>query len=358
MFKTIKIGDVNPEEPDDVIYYNINIPNRDKDIIPANFNQISNVPILNNPSEYFVSIVRFGFLGSGIPIFTFKDDTYYITLSYDGYDATHPVVYDPEINPVDPSFSNTVFSYNHFMYMINKTFDTCFADLKLNKPLAPPTEAPYIQFNPENDLCSLYFQTLYDPDVAGEETIKVYFNNVLYYFFDNWFIVREGLQSPDYKDYRFIIHDCKNNRIESDPNNTNISALNPYYKNQQEYSTLYNFSDTKTISFKSCLFPTAPEYTQTSTNQVLAGEKILTDFEPIQSLSDPSGFRGYIQYYANGAYRLINMTTTTPLKNIDLQITYKDELGVDQPLGIPRNSSCSVKLMFIKKSLYRSTYPK
>lgn len=353
MDKRIRISDIHPEEPDDVIYYNIVIPNTTQDLIPANYNQIANIPILDKPSDYFLSIVRFSFLGSGIPIFNFKEDSYYITLRYNGEDFTFPIVYDPIIDPLNNN--NTVFSYNHFMTMINNTFETAFNALKTVYPLAPPTEAPYMSYNPLNYLCTLYCQTLYDEDVAGP-TIEIYFNNILYYFFDNFYVIRVGEQSPDYKDYKFVITNLRNNLIQSDANNPDIDAGNQYYKNEQEYPTLYNFSDTKTISFKSCLFPTAPEFTQTNTNQVLAGEKILTDFEPLQSFSDPSGFRGYIQYFPQGSYRLINLTSNSPLKNIDLQISYKDEFNNDYPLLIPRNSTVTVKLMFIKKSLYRSIY--
>lgn len=338
---------------DDVIYYNISIPNNTRDRMTANFNQISQVPVLSNPSDYFTSIVRFSIPGAGIPIFRFIDDSYQITLSFGGFDATVPMIYS-NVSPLEPG-EQLVFSYNHFADMMNTAFQTAFTNLQ-GLTAIPVSTAPYFKYDPSTFTFSLYCETNYDPDVLGGPTVEIYFNNILYYLFDNFFIVRTGNQSPDYKDYRFVITNLGNNLIQSDPNNPLITALNPYYKNTQEYSTTYNFSDVKTIIFKSCLFPTQTEYSQTNFNQVLQSEQILTDFEPLQSLGDPSGFRGVIQYFASGSYRLINMTTNQPLYKFDLQISYSDELGNEYPLFIPRNSSVTVKLMFIKKSLYRSTY--
>ena len=342
------------EKPDDIIYYNIFIPNNDKDGIPAVYNQITQVDILKNPSEYFLSIARFSIPGQGIPILTFKNNEYFVTLSYGGSDFTTALIYSPDIDILDDR--QTIFSYQHFLDLINTALLTSFNALKLAFPLSPPTQAPYMQYNSSTLLCSLYCQQTYNATIAGAPTIEIYFNNSLYYQFDNFYVIRYGEQRVDKKDYLFVIKNMYNNAITSDINNPLITALNPYFKITQEYSTLFNFSDTQSIIFKSCLFPISPEFSQTTQNQVVAGELILTDFEPLQSLSDPSGFRGYLQYYASGAYRLINLTTISPLRNIDLQITYKDELGNQYPLIIPKNTSVTVKLVFIKKSLYKSTY--
>jgi hypothetical protein len=352
MNRTIRIGDIETRQelPDDVIYYNIIIPNTTNDLVVAKYNQISQVPILNKPDDYFMAIVRFGIPGSGIPIFIFDDNTYFITLKYNGTPFTFPIIYN------NVRSNHTIYSYNSFIDMINTTFQTAFSALKAEFPGAPPTEAPFMQYNSQTLLCSLYCQTSYDPVVAGESTIEIIFNNILYYFFDNFYTLRIGTQALNKQDYQFVINNVHNNLITSDINNLQITSMNPYYKFQQEYSTLYEFSDIKTISFASCLFPSSPEYAPTVQNQILSSEKILVDFEPLQSLSDPSGFRGVLQYYANGIYRLINLTSNSPLNTFDLQIYYKDNLGNTYPLEIPRNSSVSVKLAFIKKTLYKSTY--
>lgn len=353
MNKIIKVSDIE-SNTNDVSYFNISIVNNDVDRKKAIYNQILQVPLLNNPNEYFLSIVRFSIPGQGIPIFFFRENKYHVVLRYGGVDFQTPVIYSPNINPL--LNDNTIYSYNSFITMINTALLTSFNALKVAFPGAPPTEAPYMQYNAQTLLCSLYCQQSYDPVVAGAPTIEIYFNNILYYFFDNFFIIRTGNQDPSYKDYKFVITNQRNNAITSDINNPAITGGNPYYKFEQEYSTTYNWNDTKTISFKSGLFPVASEYVRTGQNQTVASEKILTDFEPIQSLSDPSGFRGVLQYQAQGVYRLIDIASQNPLKSIDLQITYKDELGDDHDLYIPHGSSITVKIAFIKKSLYKSTY--
>lgn len=362
MNKSVKISDLEKKQknPDDIIYYNITIPNNTVDQVQATYNQILQVPILDNPEDYFLSIIRFTIPGASIPILRFPPPTdlsgsYYVTLSYGGNDYTTQLQWINTDTTI-PTPTYEVFSYTTMLKIINNALKTSFDNLKLANPGAPPTEEPFMQYEPQTLLFSLYCQTLYDPVVAGGPTIEIYLNNILYYFFGNFPVIRTGNQAANKKDYQFIITDFRNNLISSDVNNPQITNLNQYYKIEQDYSTLYNFGDLTTISFKSCLFMTAPEYTQTSQNQTVTNQKILTDFEPSVSLSDPSGFRSYIQYYPQGQYRLINLTTNQPLKSIDLQITYKDRFGREYYVNIPRNSSVSVKFAFIKKSLYYSTF--
>jgi hypothetical protein len=354
------------ESPDDLIYYNIVIPNNTVDLLPATYNTITQIPILTDPSQYFVTISRFSIAGSGVPIFYFRDNgldpsdplytsEYVITLSYNGTDFKQYVKYDINIDTVNPSL-RTVYSYKLFILYLNRAFQLAFNDLKTAFPLAPPTEAPYMQYDASGNLCTLYTQTSYDDTVTLSPTIEIYMNNILYYFWDNFPVQRVGNQLANFKDYKFLIRNFGSDLIQSDVNNPLITSTNQYYRIVQDYSSLYYWNDAKTITFKSCLFPTAGEYAPTTQNQTVTSEKILTDFEPIQSLSDPSGFRGVLQYSAQGVYRLINLTSNSPLKNLDLQITYKTELGEEYPLLIPRNQSVTVKLIFIKKSLYKSTY--
>jgi len=358
----------NQKLPDDIIYYNIAISNSTVDFMPAVYNQIAQVPILEKPDEYFMTITRFSIPGQSIPIFHFLKSSvdkplngYWLSLTYLNQTFSTELIYFPEIDTTNyTGDNNTIYSYNAFVNMMNVAMQTCYTAvlnycIEESLPAPPQTEAPFFQYNAVNHLVSLYCQTSYDPAVSGllnQMTISM--NNILYYFFNNFFVQRVGDQSPNHRDYDFIITNQHNNYITSDTNNPDITF--PYYKNQQEYPTLYNWNDSTTITFTSCLFPTSAEYAPTTQNQVLNSEKILTDFEPLQTLSDPSGFRGYLQYYASGPYRLINLTTNSPLTNIDLQVFYKDELGNTYPLIINRNSTLSVKIAFIKKSLYKATY--
>lgn len=353
MYRTINPSEIdkNLSSPDDVIYYNISIPNNTEDRLLAKYNQILQVPILDNPSLYFLSIVRYSVPGQAIPVLYFTANTYYVTLSYNGNDYTTPLIYPTGLNTL--LNDNSIYAYQQIIDMINVAFATSFLNL-ISSNTPPPTEPPYMTYDASSNLCSLYCQQRYDPIVAGSPTIEIYMNNVLYYFFDNFVVTQTGIQSASFKDYRFIIKNLYNNAITSDPNNPNISGTNPYYKNIQEYSTLYNFVNLQSIAFTSCLFQTAPEYIPTTENQIVSGEKILTDFEPLQE-GGPSIFRGYLQYYAS-LYRLINLTANTAIRAIDIQIFYKDNLGNTYPLYIPRGQSVSIKLMFVKKSLYRSAY--
>ena len=335
--------------PNDTVYYNISIVNNNSYKIPATFNQIQTYPIIDNPSDYYLAVIRFSIPGGAIPIITKFDETqYFVTITF-GVDSQVQLVYDP-VSIFDGD--NNVYSYNQLCVMINTALSTAFTNLQGMVSLPPGvTEAPFMKYNNSNYTYALYCQTSYETN-----NVEIYFNINLYKFFDNFYVTETGQKSITNKDYKFNIVDLHNNMITSDPNNSNISSTNPYYIFDQEYSTLYNINNTQNITFKSCLFHTSSEYSPSSVNQVPSNEKILIDFEPLVSFNDPSAFRGILQYYPQGVYRLITMTCNEPLRNIDLQLSYKTKLNQVYPLFVPKNSSISVKLAFIRKCLYKSTY--
>ena len=71
----------------------------------------------------------------------------------------------------------------------------------------------------------------------------------------------------------------------------------------------------------------------------------ITDFA-----SSNADYRGYINYTPSGEYRLIDLQGNDPIKNITFQTYFKDRLGVSRPLVLLSGGSCSIKMMFRKKT--------
>ena len=332
------------ELPDDCIYYNLSLYNNTTEFIPANYSENLQYPILKNPNDYFLSIVRFSLPTQSVPIFTFKDNFYYVALNYLGNNYNAPLVY---VN-TDLLFPNgrDIYSYTAMIDLINTALTTVYnAMISANPALIGLglTDAPYMTFDSNNFECSLYCMQLYETLNIG-----IYMNNYLYYLFDNFFSIREGDGLLNKQDFKIVVKNLKNN-IPASPAN--------YYKNTQEYSSIFSWSDVIGINFTSSLLPVNSEYIPSNNNLeqkgLVSSLQVLTDFEAVQNIGDPSGFRGIQQYQAT-KYRLVNMTSNFPLRTVDLQITYKKKDGTTRPLFIPQGSILTVKIAFLKKDLYKS----
>ena len=78
----------------------------------------------------------------------------------------------PNVDINNPS--NNIYTFQQFIDSINTALQTSFTNLKTAFPVAPPTEAPFIVFNHETDIFSLYTQQLYDTVIAGGPTVDIF----------------------------------------------------------------------------------------------------------------------------------------------------------------------------------------
>jgi len=324
---------------DDNIYYNIVINNPTNKSINADYSEQKVKPIIENPEQYYLSVIRFSLAGQDLPIFFFKDNTYFITLSYAGNDYAFPVVYQALNNVVGEK--QTVYAYQHMINMINTTFSNCFVALQTDHPGVPVTEAPYMTYDASTNLFSLWCQQAY------EGAVEIWFNNILYYFFDNFLTFYAGEDNANRKDFRFEIQDLRNNIPDQPPG---------YYYFTQEYNSLFNWADLKTISFKTATIPVRYEYTpnaSTSNTGEINFNPVMIDFELNPETN--SLYREFLSYNPTGQYRLIDLTGREPLSNINISISWKDQNQNEYPFRIPPRRSVSMKLLFVKKSLYKDT---
>jgi hypothetical protein len=324
---------------EDNIYYNIVINNPGETSIPAQYSEQKVKSIVEHPEQYYLSVVRWAMSLQTVPIFTFKDNAYYVTLSYLGVDYSYPIIYQ-SLNSLDPLI-RYVFSYQHMIDMINTTLQTCFTAIPV-KP-AGIVDAPFLTYSGESNLFTLYTQTQY----ALPGSIEIWFNNILYYFFDNFETFFAGENNASKKDFKFVIA----NHI---VNTKTINAL-PYYYFNQEYVALFNFAELKTITFKTSTIPVRSEFTPNSQNTGnISFDPIMIDFE-IDPEATPALYRGTLNYTPSGQYRLIDLMGREPISNINITVSYKDQNQVSYPVMIPPKKSLSLKLAFLKKDLYKST---
>jgi len=120
---------------------------------------------------------------------------------------------------------------------------------------------------------------------------------------------------------------------------------------KSEYSAYYGVSKYKKIVMTSTNLPIQNESTKsyyTNENESLSSLKILTDFEVE---IEPNTNRGVVVYNPS-TYRLMEMASNEAIQTFDINIYYEAENLQLYPLPIEHDSIATLKLAFLKKSLY------
>lgn len=173
---------------DDIIYYNINMTGNPNEITtPANFYEERTQPILENPSDYYMSVIRFSLDGSLIPIFIcpiiyntldpndINLTPFIVTLRTATASYSQNVRYVPENNrtplpvpPSDPlgptpirgqdltSSYYYIYTYTRFIAMVNQAIQIAFNNLTNAEPAFAGSFAPSFTFDSATRLITLH----------------------------------------------------------------------------------------------------------------------------------------------------------------------------------------------------------
>ncbi len=357
------------------IYYNISIPHDDSRFplgnpSPAIFQEVREQPLLYDPEDYVMSVIRFSVPTQYIPLFIMPIQqypntdpnlsTYSVTLSFGGVDNQVFLAYIPENSyiPVPPppaigegetrsQYVNyySVYSIQHFLDMINTALKSAF--LAIGSPPVGITQPPMMTYSPLTRLFSMNAQTAYATSNPG--TIQIFFNNFLNVNFETSF-------NQIYYGYVGIIKG-KNAQfvIESTPiNNMTLATLGASYVMTQDYNTIPSLTDFDSIVFITGSLPIRSEWissqiinTSSTTNNTTNFQRILTDFEV--DLNTGFETRSLVKYFPVAEYRRVDLFGRGGLYNIDLQVYWRDTEQNLYPILIPDGEICSVKILFEKK---------
>jgi hypothetical protein len=353
---------------DNNVYYNIRITNRGTglfDLARYSVNRVS--PVLDNPNDYELAVVRFSIPATNIPIFVWGDTPYNpttnpsskvnkfaVSMTFDGYTKTQFLDFIPNTTGND-LYGNSIYNYQEFIDIVNVGLRNAFSNPALDgvkdvKPLAPPTEPPYLTYDAKTQLCSYVAQTAYDTGqpaqfggVPPPPTINVYFNSALFSYFPSFQVFGQDEQDP--LSYQIYARNNFDNQI-------NIGG-NPYYVMEQEFTTLSLWNDFTAIVFETDSIPVEPEY-QPSQNDIT--RRLITDFEPEVGIQNREKF----QYFGTGWKRYYDLKSAYPLSQIDIQAFWEDRDGRLYPIYIGLDESLTMKILFRKKvalQLENTFYP-
>jgi hypothetical protein len=374
--------------------------------IPVVFSQVKTSQIIDNCSDYYLSVVRWS-LDSGLPQIIpqmalsssggtdINRTAYVVNIAVEGvigdggnpitdYMTSKTVIFEPEdltvpvpqnqpINP-DEVYNNPYYyihSIGNFLDMVNKAIKECYDELVIESNAFPlvippallPVAPPHFDWNGSEISASVSVgwikKNTLTPPVGGVPTqLNFYltFNTPLHNLFDTFpfrFLNSSTAASLDGINYSMIFH---NHQWESTYSTDN--PLVEYYVFNQEGSSVPSWSPVTSIVFQTATIPVnpsktgAPTYLGESLKNTLQQSgisNVLTDFQIPLDRGDE--YTNSILYYVpSSEYRLFDLISNGGLLNLNISIFWKDKLGFIHPFLLKNGSGGSLKMLLRKKT--------
>jgi len=371
------------------IYFDFTMVNNDTTgtLPPPNlvFTETRTNPIVNNASDYYVSVVRFGVETPTLPLMIpqavlGQSDpnkliyTVNLTFEYLGvvYESQTNVSFIPQnVNDPIPAPPITqqdltseyyyIFSFQHFVLMVNNALQTAFTSLDAAVVGAggtlPSAIAPYIEYNPTSGDYTLNGDVLgYDSDQNNQTSIYIFMNAPMYTLFSSFESKNYGYTNiTGGKNFQLVLRNINNGSNVYTPSPPSPS----FYQSYGEYPTAPLWVPIESLVFQASLLPIVPEQ-QTRplifNSDVLFGTggnnsaigSTLTDLQVY--LTTGTEYKPLLQYAPSAEYRLIDLIGENPVNSIQISCFWKDKYGNLNPFKLGSGCGASMKILFRKKA--------
>jgi hypothetical protein len=388
-------------------YIDCDIINNSTDLspIPVVFNNVKTRQIIDDCSDYYLSVVRWS-LESGLPqiipeiqlgVGSNVDTTVYkINIGIENLNgdpfiscpfAAKTVTFVPDnltvpIPGLQPTTADQVYnnpyyyvnSISHFLQMVNKTLVESYNALYTwqalpgNPVLLPlaalPTAPPHFDWNGSEISANMDAKWIYKTNIpaptipanASQFRFYICMNTPLYNLFDTFpskFLSKTIASSNLGRNYALMFYENQ-----WDDTYSAGDPLVDYYFFNQEGSSVPAWSPVSSIVFQTSTIPVnptqsgAPVYAGTNLKDSIQASgisNILTDFQIPLDRGDE--YTNALLYYTpSSEYRLFDMNSNGPLKDLNIQLFWKDKLGFIHPFLMKNGASASLKLLLRKKS--------
>ena len=371
------------------IYYNVNITNNDttgSNSPPIiDFNETRNQPYLNNPSEYYMSVVRFSVDTPTLPLFipqpvVGSNDAntliYTVTMEYKTYTVQVNLVFARQTQAIGPpptpiletdieDIYYYVYSYQWFIdTMVNPALISAYNQLQVavsnGGDVLPSNFAPFMLWDPSGSTAILNCDTEGYNFATLDDPIKIYFNTPMYNLFSSFSASYFGTNASQGKNFLMNVYDTGFNTFK------NISNGVTYIQVLQEYPTAPLWNPVSSIVFSTSLMPVVPELTAapaiftggsgfSSSGNNSNVTNVLTDLEV--PLTQGWETKPTVNYAPNAEYRLSDLFGTSPVYSINVTVFWKDRFGKLLPLTLSAGGSANIKIMFRRKDYGAITLP-
>jgi len=353
---------LNKSVDDSHIYLNLSIHNDSKtNDIKAFFQRTFDEIILEDPSQYEMSVIRFSLDGMDIPILNLRNflqtgsstnTSLIIRFVYNNINYDLPVVWSPFGPTIDDERKYYLYDYDQLCSLMNTTFQNLTT--LVNSAGGSISQSPQISYNPQIQRFTLYAEkAVFSDGIIGG--VQIWFQQLLYDLF-------QSLPFNSFSSGGFI--KLKIDRVLNPLSNTTVDnsktiGIVDNWAMIQNYNTLSQQNTAQTIVIQSDL-PIINEYINSVGQSSQLG---LTTIQlPIVSdfIIDPeNGFEMFrtISYVPTAEYRMIDMVNSSPLNKISLNFFWQDKQGILHPLDISPLRTISVKILFRRKGYHSGKQP-
>ena len=334
--------------------------------VTAALSETRTSPIIKNPSDWLMSIIRFDVDARAIPIFfpqmqfdvttklpstTITQSV--VTLSNNMSTSTEPVIYVSSINNPTPYTTPSIYNYQDWLDLINTALATAYSNLT-----GTSGSPPIFIYDASTQLINLYIDQQYVPSIAGANVIKINMNVILQRYFANFQTIIDN--SGIYYQFYNSQFDITDNNIKPLPAVGSRQGL-PYsiqtipnlYVCQQTAPGTSLWTGLRSVLLTSSSIPFKTEFVTTNVSQAnnyLSNSlfPIVSDFlVPIDNT--PTNQRAVLEYLPTAQYRYVDLTGESPLYRMDFKFYWSDWLGNVYPIFLSENGSVSIKVLFQKR---------
>jgi hypothetical protein len=361
---------------------------------PLIFNQIKLQNIVDNCSDYYLSVIRWS-MDSIIPIIipqievyspptpTVGDDgirtVYGVSFSYgvlpnstDAYQVgtATPVLFTPDdltlTRPVNyPRTQEEIYgnpyyyirTVQSFLDMVNRSIKTAWDAVVVTSPAEKPDgPAPKFVWNAIDGKIE-YLVPNHFVYVEGQPNYFLNVNTALYNLLDTFtfkYVNQTSASEVNFNAYSLFLYD-QHQRFEYgfDLDNTSIEM----FIYTQDSSSVPSWTPCTSIQFTTATIPvnpsatSAPLYLGQNLKSALAASaqsNIITDFQI--PLTIGTELTGQLYYAPTSEYRLFDLVTNGALQQLNIEVSWLDKLGNGHQFLLKSGGTASLKIMLRKKA--------
>lgn len=391
---------IKTRQQPEVFYYNLNIVNPNSQnnniyapntaSVPCQASARNNIPICDNPSEYYCSINRCQIPLRNAPLIQFLVQTpipnsgainngiYSITMQYCQANGTVIATgsqtflqYIPRNDYTPPPYvfpaPVQLYTDYYFMYQVQQLLEfqttamnAALASLKAQTGTGPIAAAtsPAMNYDALTQLITIYSEEAYYDISSGNPYIAVYINKLNEEFFSGFPKITNPLGTG-------LANGCDLQLVIKSYNGINVAAgiisTIQNYTNYGYWSFIKSIyiGTTMNVNSESFFSNTTIQQVNNSTNNVAQNQtfvNVVYDFLPdLSQLAGELGAATKIQLYdaPTNLYRPFTFNQIEPLYEVNLSVYMVDRFGNVYPLPLGVNETASFKLQFIRKDLVK-----
>lgn len=372
-----------PQEGDAIRYANFSLTNNTTSLKKAIITDFKSDPIIDVPSDYLASVVRFDINARTIPVTlvniigpiepqflpppappftpnpnvgTYPTDCG-VALNYLGVDYPQRIFWVPPTVPPPDLPLGSIFDYAEWLVQFNKAFGLAYTALVAAAGIPPGVVAPpYLGYDPNTQLISLYITDSY---YLGVNPVTVWVNSIAYRYLASMPAAVSGTALPNFKDVELAPNIFSGpSRFATPaaglrvgyPSDLNAVAGNLVQIPQQSISvsgwnvcrSIVLISPNLNVCTEGIPLDNASSQGASATNNF---QSIVSDFL-MNPDDNPVSARQTVVYLPTAEYRMFCLDSNSSIKQVDLQFFWNDFQNRQFPIYLAQNSSCSVKLMF------------